>query len=340
MLGFALAVTSATALSLGVLVAWRGRRPGIVEWLKDAQRGNTGGAPLRRLRNMVVVTQLAVSVVLLVGAGLLGRSLSQLLHQNLGFRTDGVLAVQTSIPRPRVRYTQSAIEVGDPASLPRQAEFNERAIERLGALPGVTAAGGINGFPLDGGDSNGPFLIIRGDEPQCSRSSCRSSRIPHAQWTAQISRGERRVFRRDGHSARSRPACSTAATRAAHRTSRSSASHWRASRWPADDPIGVRIQFGGMDGDMTPFTIVGIVGDIREGGLDSQPPSMFYADYRQRPLEHVRLQCRAADIGRPGDGDSAARRILAEMAPEMPPRFRTVREAIDARTASRRFTLV
>ncbi len=75
-LGFALAVTSATALSLGVLVAWRGRRPGIVEWLKDAQRGNTGGAPLRRLRNVVVVTQLAVSVVLLVGAGLLGRSLS------------------------------------------------------------------------------------------------------------------------------------------------------------------------------------------------------------------------------------------------------------------------
>ena len=335
---FALIVTSATALSLGLLVAWRGRRPGIVEWLKDAQRGNTGGAPLRRLRNIVVVTQLAVSVVLLVGAGLLGRSLSQLLHQNLGFRIDGVLAVQTSIPRPSVRFTQTGIEIADPASLPRQVEFNERAIERLGGLPGVTAAGGINGFPLGGGGAAGPFLIIRGDEPSNFKDLMPLVKDPTRSANAQfrvasggyfgamgipLVRG--RVF--DGRDTGGAPHAAVISESLARK------------QWPAQDPIGVRIQFGGMDGDMTPFTIVGVVGDVREGGLDSQPPSMFYADYRQRPLSTFDFNVVLQTSVDPATVIPAARRILAEMAPEMPPRFRTVREAVDASTASRRFTL-
>ncbi len=337
-LGFALAVTSATALSLSLLVAWRGRRPGIVEWLKDAQRGNTGGGSLRRLRNMVVVTQLAVSVVLLVGAGLLGRSLSQLLHQNLGFRIDGVLAVQTSNPRPPVRFTQTGIELADPGSLPRQAEFNERAIERLGAIPGVTAAGGINGFPLGGGGAAGPFLIIRGDEPSNFKDLMPLVKDPTRSANAQfrvasggyfgamgipLVRG--RVF--DGRDTGGAPHVAVISESLARK------------QWPAQDPIGVRIQFGGMDGDMTPFTIVGVVGDVREGGLDSQPPSMFYADFRQRPLSTFDFNIVLQTSGDPAMVIPAARRILAEMAPEMPPRFRTVREAIDASTASRRFTL-
>jgi ABC-type antimicrobial peptide transport system permease subunit len=94
-----------------------------------------------------------------------------------------------------------------------------------------------------------------------------------------------------------------------------------------------------MDGDTTPFTIVGVVGDIRERGFDSDPLPMFYADFRQRPLTtfdfYVVLQTSV-----PANSVIAgARRILAEMAPEMPPRFRTVREALDVSTASRRFTL-
>jgi predicted permease len=337
-LGFALGVTSATALSLGVLVAWRGRRPGIVEWLKDAQRGNTGGAALRRLRNVVVVTQLAVSVVLLVGAGLLGRSLSELLHQNLGFRTDGVLAVQTSIPRPAIRFTQAGLELADPSSLPRQIEFNERAVERLGALPGVTAAGGINGFPLGSGYSNGTFLVIRGDEPDTMRGLMPLMNDPSRSGSAQFRVASGGYFGAMGIPlVRGRVFDSRDTARALHVAVISES--LARKQWPVDDPLGVRIQFGGMDGDMTPFTIVGIVGDIRERGLDSQPLPTFYADYRQRPLGtfdfNVVLQTSV---------DSAlvipaARRILSEMAPDMPPRFRTVREAIDASIASRRFTL-
>ena len=337
-LGFALAVTSATALSLGVLVAWRGRRPGIVEWLKDAQRGNTGGAPLRRLRNVVVVTQLAVSVVLLVGAGLLGRSLSQLLHQNLGFRTDGVLAVQTSNPRPSIRFTQTGIELADPASLPRQVEFNERAIERLGALPGVTAAGGINGFPLGGGGSAGPFLIIRGDEPSNFKDLMPLAKDPtrsaHAQFRVASGGyfGAMGIPLVRGRVFDDRDTARRTARRGHQRVAGSqTVAHTRSNRCP--DPVW------------------------RHG---RRHDALHDRGHRwRRPRGRTRLAA-AVDVlcGLPPASSGtfdfnvvlqtsvdaatvipAARRILAEMAPEMPPRFRTVREAIDASTASRRFTL-
>ena len=234
--------------------------------------------------------------------------------------------------------TQSGIELGDPASLPRQVEFNQRVIERLGALPGVTAAGGINGFPLGGGGSAGPFLIIRGDEPSNFKDLMPLAKDPtrsaHAQFRVAsggyfgamgipLVRG--RVF--DGRDTGGAPHVAVISESLARK------------QWPADDPIGVRIQFGGVDGDMTPFSIVGVVGDVREGGLDSQPPSMFYADYRQRPLSTFDFNVVLHTSVDPATVIPAARRILAEMAPEMPPRFRTVREAIDASTASRRFTL-
>jgi predicted permease len=337
-LAFVLALTTATALSLGILIAWRGRRPGVVDWLKDAQRGNTGGRSLRRLRNTVVVTQLAVSLMLLVGAGLLGRSLSQLLDRNPGFRTDGVLAVQLSVPRPIMRFTQGAMAIDDPSSLPRQADFNRRAIERLAALPGVTTAGGINAFPLGARYSNGRFLVIRGDEPQTlqglqqyvadpSRIGSANYRVASAGYFAAMGiplvRG--RLFEsRDTADAPHVAVISESLAR---------------TRWPDSDPLGVRIQFGGMDGDLTPFTIVGIVGDIRERGLDTEPQPMFYADFRQRPLDTFDFNVVLHTSVEPATLIPAARRILAEMAPEMPPTFRTVREVLDGTTASRRLTL-
>ncbi len=339
-LAFVLAVTAATALSLGILIAWRGRRPGVVEWLKDAQRGSTGGRSVRRLRNTVVVTQLAVSLILLVGAGLLGRSLSQLLDRAPGFRTDGVLAVQMSVARPSFRYTQGKMEIDDPASLSRQADFNRRAIERLGALPGVTVAGGVNAFPLGGRYSNGRFLILRGAtaEPQTLQELQQFVNDP-----SQIGSANFRVASAGYFAAMGIPLVrgrlfESSDTAEAPHVAVISESLAR-TRWPDSDPIGVRIQFGGMDGDMTPFTIVGIVGNIRERGLDTEPQPMFYADFRQRPLDTFDFSVVLHTSVEPVTLIPAARRVLAEMAPDMPPTFRTVREALDGTTASRRLTL-
>ena len=337
-LGFALAVTLCTALALGVLIAWRVRRPGIVHWLKDAQRGSTGGASLRRVRNVVVVTQLSISVVLLVGAGLLGRSLSHLLSQNLGYRTDGILAVQTTIPRPSIRFTASGIEVADPHSLSRQVEFNRVTIDRLSMLPGVTAAGGINALPLGSGYSNGTFLIVRGDEPLAMRDLGPLFNDPLRAGIADFRVASAGYFTAMGIPLIRGRLFDVRDTAQAPHAAVISESLAR-KRWPDSNPLGVRIQFGGMDGDMTPFTIVGIVGDVRERGFDSQPPLMFYADYRQRPLSTFDFNVVLQTSVQPASLIPDARRILAEMAPEMPPRFQTIRQALDGTTASRRFTL-
>jgi predicted permease len=339
---FALGVTWVTAIALSLLAAWRERRLDIVVALNDAQRGHTPSGSVGRLRNGLVVAQLVVSVVLLVGAGLLGRSLVALLRQNLGFRTTGVLAIDMTSPSPRMRVTPAGLRFDDPSALPRQARLNTQLIERLGALPGVADAGGISSFPLPGGGADGIFAIVA-DADQRAPGSLADvdalrkdpSRTGHAEFRVTsasyfrvmgISLLRGRLFdERDGSDAPHVAVISEALARA---------------RWPQQDPLGVHIQFGGMDGDLHVFTIVGVVADVRERGFDAPPAPTFYADYRQRPLPTfgftfvVRTTTPSAAI------IGEARRVLHELAPEVPPRFRTVEQIVDQSIAGRRFTFV
>jgi hypothetical protein len=108
-------------------------------------------------------------------------------------------------------------------------------------------------------------------------------------------------------------------------------------RWPNQDPIGVRIQFGGMDGDLRVFTIVGIVGDVRERGFDAPPTPTFYADFRQRPVSTFSF---TFVVRTTASTAAEARRVLHDLAPEVAPRVRTVEQVVDQSTAGRRFTFV
>src|SRR5712691_4449973 len=111
------------------------------------------------------------------------------------------------------------------------------------------------------------------------------------------------------------------------------------SRWPAEDPIGKQIEFGNMDGDLRLFTIVGIVGDVRELGLDAIPRPTFYGQFRQRPnaARNIIIVLEgAAQTARLG---AAARDVLRNIAPEIPARFQTLDEIYSASLASRRFAL-
>jgi ABC-type antimicrobial peptide transport system permease subunit len=112
------------------------------------------------------------------------------------------------------------------------------------------------------------------------------------------------------------------------------------TRWPNQDPIGVRIEFGGMDGDTRVFTIVGIVSDVRDGGLDKPPQSVFYADYRQRPLPTFEFTFVIRTSTAPAVIIREARSILHDLAPDVPLSFRTVDEIVDRSIAARRFTLL
>jgi ABC-type antimicrobial peptide transport system permease subunit len=110
-------------------------------------------------------------------------------------------------------------------------------------------------------------------------------------------------------------------------------------RWPGQDPLGRLIYFGGMDGDVRPFTIVGVVADIQELGLGGASQPTFYSDQRQRPRRanefHVVIE---------GGGDvaaltAAARRVTRELDPLVPVDFKTLRERVSASIADRQLVL-
>src|SRR5438874_11787511 len=109
-------------------------------------------------------------------------------------------------------------------------------------------------------------------------------------------------------------------------------------RWPGQDPIGQTIEFGNLDGDLRLLTIVGIVGDVHEYGLDVPPRPMVYVNLLQRPDPGATITMLSdADTGLV---TSAARQILHELNPEIPAEFRTFSQIYSASLGSRRFNLI
>jgi putative ABC transport system permease protein len=327
---FAIGVTAATAVLLALAAAWRALRPGIADTLRSASRGQAGGAAVSRVRGALIVAQLACSIVLLIGAGLLARSMTALLAEDPGFATERVLAIDYSLPAG----------AGDSDARAAMSSFHSRYLDALAAVPGVEHAGGISGFPLASRYSNGTFLKVRGDETWTDLASLGPLfRDPSRTGDAEFRVASAGYFRAmDIPLTRGRLFEPGDVATAPHVAVISESLAQRA--WPGEDPLGRRIQFGGMDGDLTVFTIVGIVGDIRERGLHAAPRPTVYADFRQRPRMTGSF---TAVVRGPVDALSlapSARTALRELNPEIAPRIRGIEEIFAASVADRRFTLI
>src|SRR6185503_11243639 len=147
---FAVAVSAATAVTLGIIAAWRGARGDLRAALAQSQRTMSGGASYG-VRGTLVVAQLAMTVVLLIGAALLARSFVNLLSVDPGFRTKGVV------------IAGAAYEDGDgppAAAFDRRLQYEDELLARARALPGVTAVGLASAPPFSSGSSNGMFGIL------------------------------------------------------------------------------------------------------------------------------------------------------------------------------------
>ena len=136
-------ISLTTGLLFGLAPALQATHPQLNEMLKEGDRSGTSGPARHRVRDLLVVAEVALSLVLLVAAGLLIRSFVRLLEVDPGFRPDHVLTV--SIPLPVSRYPEAAQEAG----------FFQRLLERVHELPGVRAAGAVTDVPLFGGSSTG-----------------------------------------------------------------------------------------------------------------------------------------------------------------------------------------
>jgi putative ABC transport system permease protein len=309
-LTFSLIVSMLAGVVLGLVCAVNISRRHIQEDLKEGGRGS-GGRVTSRVRNALIVSQIALSLMLLVAAGLLGKSFRRLLEVDPGFRPESVITMSV--------WTQTSQN----AASSELARGYQQIIERFQHLPGVRAAGAISALPMSDGGGNGTFIVEDGSK----RTGDAEYRIASADYFSVMGipllRG--RFFQAaDGPGS---PHVALVSQSLARRY------------WPNDDAIGKQIQFGNMDGDPHVLNIVGIIGDVRDRSLDSEVRPAVYANYLQRP-SHPEMS-----IVVRGEGDAAAvvnamRREARLLNPGMPTEVHTLKEIVSTSLDSRRFSMV
>jgi putative ABC transport system permease protein len=324
---FAFLLSTAVAAGLGAFTAARATSGDPRKDLAEGGRGQAGSQGSQRVGQLIVAAQIAITLVLVVGAGLLGRSLIKVLEVNPGFRVDNVVTMDVSLPWEE-----------DPKAKVGQAIFFSNLIDQLNQIPGVRKVGATSGLPMDGGLPDGMFLLMTHGEVPKSTDGLEAlfrqkERIGNADFCVAtdgyfqvlgipLIRG--RIF--DEHDGVNTPHVAVISESLAR------------ERWPNEDPIGHTIEFGNMDGDLRLLTIIGIVGDTHVYGLDVPPRPTVYVNLFQRPRAAITLTMLSDTDTRSVTG--AARGILRDLNPEIPARFRTFSQVYSASLSSRRFNFI
>ncbi len=327
--GFAALTALLATAVIGLVAALRSSDSDLRAVLADASRSTTGGRSRERARQALVVTQVALTLVLLAGTALLARSFTELLAVDPGYRTEGATLVDVVMPFPTT-----------PEAAQRQWMLQQELVTRLAAQPGVAAVGLVSGPPTGSGRyPDGQYVeMTRVDELQSMEDIA-------ALGPAIEQRVGSAGFRVVGGGyfeameiplVAGRPFAAGDLPDAPHVAVVSES--FAKARWPDRDPIGRFIQFGNMDGDPRGFRVVGVVGDVRELTPEAEPGPIFYVDHRQRPRQAARVTVVAAGGGAAVAG--AAQRILRELDQSLPLSARSIEDAFDSALRGRRFNLV
>jgi putative ABC transport system permease protein len=283
-LGWTFALSILTGLLFGLAPAIKYSRGGIAEVLKENAHGATAGRARGRLRGLLVVGEVALSLMLLVGAGLLLKSLWRLQHVEAGFTTDNVLTMTLSLPQ----YKYS-----DPE---QQRTFHARVLARLQNIPGVGMAGMTTILPLSGTSEAGDFQVVGKQLGKGSPSLNSRAVSPDYLRTIgiQLLKG-RALTERDNQSGP--PVCLI--------------NDWMARKiFAGEDPIGQRIKTAGAERE-----IVGVVGDVKHRALSGEPDYEMYVPYTQyRFISNMNYVLRIEKD--PAGIAPAARAAVSEIDPE------------------------
>src|SRR5882762_5232965 len=150
---FAFLLSTAVAAGLGAFTAARATSDDPRNSLAEGGRGQAGSQGSQRVGRVIVAAQIAITLVLVIGAGLLGRSLRKVLEVNPGFRVDQVVTMDVSLP-----------DADDPKAKASQATFFSNLMDRIKQVPGVRKVGATSGLPMDGGLPDGMFLLMSQSE--------------------------------------------------------------------------------------------------------------------------------------------------------------------------------
>jgi len=253
-LGYTLLLSLVAGVLFGLAPAWQAAKLDLNEALKQGG-GRTGlGGSHRRLRGALVVLEVALALVLLIGAGLMIKTLIRLQGLDPGFRPDHVLTVRTAMPRQKY------------GELPKRAAFYQQVLERVQALPGVVAAGYTTSVPLVWRGGTNSFSI-EGHAPAPGQDANHRQISPNYFRALGTPLRTGRYF--DEHDGpESLPVAIVNETMARQ-------------FWPNEDALGKRFKLGPPDSTRPWLTIVGIVGDARQMGLDVPVKAEMYFPCQQ-----------------------------------------------------------
>jgi putative ABC transport system permease protein len=312
-LGFTLVVTLLTGVLFGLAPALQSARVSLTEALNESGRApGSGGREVARLRNMLVILETALAVVLLVGAGLLVNSFVRLLRTPPGFNPEGVIVARTTLPAARYPEAESGKEV------------YRRALERIAVLPGVQQVSVASYLPLATEWQIG-FRIEGGGENEYYTA--------YGSWVSNdfframgISLKRGRVFA-DGDRADTTPVVVINEAMARR-------------FWPGQEAVGKRVRWGGWNPPQGWLTIAGVVADVKFSSLEAESPPTIYMPVFQIP----RIRRDAVFIARttadPASLAAAMRHEIAAVDADLPVYdVRTMNRVIAESVAQRRFTM-
>jgi putative ABC transport system permease protein len=308
-LAFTFGLSMLAGMVAGLAPVWHSTRTNLNESLKAGGRSDSGTSSHNRLRSVLVVSEVALSLVLLIGAGLMVRSFVEMLRADLGIRPDNVLALRISLPKET--YEDKS----------KQLAFYDQLQTRVRSLPGVVKAGAVNIVPFSSGDQSSNFQIIgrtpfpQGQEPDTQM------RVATPDYFEAIGTALRRgrLFNPQDDANAARVVLINEAF---------------AKRFlPGQEPIGQRLNFGG--GEKETPEIIGVVADVKNDDLDEAVDPIAYLPYAQNVWWSMNLVVRATQD--PTRLASAVRSEVQALDPNLPvSNIKPVRQMIDERISPKR----
>jgi putative ABC transport system permease protein len=286
-------VSVVTGVLFGLVPALASGKPELTEALKEGGRGSTTGVRGNRVRNALVVSEVALALVLLICAGLLMKSFVRLQNVDPGFNPKNVLTMELALPQ--LKYPR-----GKPV-----IDFYSEALRRIGRIPGVQHVALTTILPLSGTNSDSSFHIEGRDSKATGVYPDEEVRIVTPDYF--------RVLNTPLIKGRFFTETDNADAAGVIIINQALAKKY----WPGEEALGKRINFDDSDPAKTKWiTVVGIVGDIRHRGLDEEPKPEYYEPHAQSPYRQMILAIRSAQ--NPRTLITAVRREMQAFDPEQP----------------------
>ena len=309
---FALGISVVTGWLFGLAPALQLVRPQLQSFLKEGSRGSGEGARWNRVRGGFVVFQVALSLLLLVSAGLLIRSFDKLVNVNVGFNAQQLLSLEYRLPRSKYGKQEA------------QWNFHRQVMEQIQQIPGVESVSLVRGLPMSGNGATAAIAIVdreapaKGTEPEVMFNTA----MPNYFETMGIPFLRGRTFGNQDQP--NTPIVVVINQMMANRF------------WPNQDPLGKQIRFVE---DSSVGTVVGVVGDAKQYWVDEEQRPQVYASYTQNPGYFATAVIRTSV--EPLSLSEQVRQAIWKVDPDQPMwKIRTMNFLVERSVADKRFLMV